>query len=225
MRLRVPLIPAAHRPWINGAPYSDPRIRNRDSLMAPLSRRLIHAALSVGLSLLAVIAMAFAGAVVADAQRHVRPAAQEPTDLPTNRLSSSGAIVVAVVLGSSGTVGSDVLAPYEVFASSPDFSVYTSRRGPSLPPSTGPKPEGWTGVGYEPLVPPGCAQAEPPPGPMDGRPAIRSGRQDHHHGRCNLRHPRRPESLGGPGRHGRSRASRSADELPGVAGGGGSPDT
>ena len=93
--------------------------------MAPLSRRLIHAALSVGLSLLAVIAMAFAGAVVADAQRHVRPAAQEPTDLPTNRLSSSGAIVVAVVLGSSGTVGSDVLAPYEVFASSPDFSVYT----------------------------------------------------------------------------------------------------
>jgi putative intracellular protease/amidase len=34
-------------------------------------------------------------------------------------------VVVAVVLGSSGTVGSDVLAPYEVFASSPNFSVYT----------------------------------------------------------------------------------------------------
>ena len=93
--------------------------------MASLSRRLIHAALSVGLSLLAVTAMAFAGAVVADAQSHVRPAAQELTELPTNRPSSSGAIVVALVLGTSGTVGSDVLAPYEVFASSPDFSVYT----------------------------------------------------------------------------------------------------
>ena len=69
--------------------------------------------------------MAFAGASVADAESHVRPAAQEPNDLPTNRPSSSGAIVVAVVLGSSGTVGSDVLAPYEVFASSPHFSVYT----------------------------------------------------------------------------------------------------
>ena len=69
--------------------------------------------------------MAFAGASVADAESHVRPAAQEPKELPTNRPSSSGPIVVAVVLGSSGTVASDVLAPYEVFASSPDFSVYT----------------------------------------------------------------------------------------------------
>ena len=111
--------------------------RNRDSLMAPLSRRLIHAALSVGLSLLAVTAMAFAGAVVADAESHVRAAAQELTDLPMNRPSSSGAIVVAVVLGSSGTVGSDVLAPYEVFASSRIFPSTQSQRGPSLPPSTG----------------------------------------------------------------------------------------
>ncbi|SDK95413.1 DJ-1/PfpI family protein [Arthrobacter sp. ok362] len=93
--------------------------------MASLSRRLIHAALSVGLSLLAVAVLAFVGAGVADAEGHVRPASQELQDLPTNRPSSSGPIVVAVVLGSSGTVGSDVLAPYEVFASSPEFSVYT----------------------------------------------------------------------------------------------------
>jgi putative intracellular protease/amidase len=69
--------------------------------------------------------MAFAGASVADTESHVRTAAKEPTELPVNRPSSSGPIVVAVVLGTSGTVGSDVLAPYEVFASSPDFSVYT----------------------------------------------------------------------------------------------------
>lgn len=93
--------------------------------MASLAKRIIHAALSVGFCLLAVAAMAFAGASVADAESHVRPATQEPKELPTNRPSSSGPIVVAVVLGSSGTVGSDVLAPYEVFASSPDFSVYT----------------------------------------------------------------------------------------------------
>ena len=57
--------------------------------------------------------------------RKVTSAAQGPKELPTNRPFSSGPIVVAVVLGSSGTVGSDVLAPYEVFSSSPDFSVYT----------------------------------------------------------------------------------------------------
>lgn len=99
--------------------------RNRDPLMASRSRRLLHTALSVALSLLLVAALAFTGAQVADAETHVRPSAQRVKNLPANRPSSSGAIVVAVVLGSSGTVGSDVLAPYEVFASSPEFSVYT----------------------------------------------------------------------------------------------------
>ncbi len=93
--------------------------------MASRSRRLFHAALAVGLSLFAAAALAFTGAWVADAESHVRPSAQALKDLPTNQPSSSGAIVVAIALGSSGTVGSDVLAPYEVFASSPGFSVYT----------------------------------------------------------------------------------------------------
>lgn len=70
--------------------------------MASLSTRIIHAALSVGFFLLAVAAMAFAGASVADAESHVRPAAQGPKELPTNRPFSSDPIVVAVVLGSSG---------------------------------------------------------------------------------------------------------------------------
>ena len=93
--------------------------------MSSRSRRYIYAALSVGLSLLTVVALALTGALVADAESHVRPSAQVLNGLPTNQPSSSGGIVVAVVLGSSGTVGSDVLAPYEVFASSPEFSVYT----------------------------------------------------------------------------------------------------
>lgn len=93
--------------------------------MASRSRRLFHAALPAGLSLLVVAALAFAGVEVADAESHLAPPAQDLNNLPVNRPTSSGKIVVAVVLGSSGTVGSDVLAPYEVFASSPNFSVYT----------------------------------------------------------------------------------------------------
>ncbi|MCB5275867.1 Isonitrile hydratase [Arthrobacter sp. SO5] len=93
--------------------------------MASRSRLFFYTALSVALSLAAVSALAFAGVAVADAQSHVAPPQQSLQGFPVNRPSSSGAIVVAVVLGSSGTVGSDVLAPYEVFASSPEFSVYT----------------------------------------------------------------------------------------------------
>jgi transcriptional regulator GlxA family with amidase domain len=93
--------------------------------MASRSRRYVYPVLSVGLFLLTVALLAFAGAWKADAESHVRPSAQDFKDRPANRPSSSGPTVVAVVLGSSGTVGSNVLAPYEVFASSPQFSVYT----------------------------------------------------------------------------------------------------
>jgi putative intracellular protease/amidase len=44
---------------------------------------------------------------------------------------------VAVVLGASGTIGSDALAPYEVFASSPQFSVYTVAATPTAQPTQG----------------------------------------------------------------------------------------
>lgn len=93
--------------------------------MVSRSKRVMYAALSVGLSLLTIAALAFAGAGVAEAESHVVPPVQGLNEVPGNRPSSSGAMVVAVVLGSSGTVGSDVLAPYEVFASSLNFSVYT----------------------------------------------------------------------------------------------------
>ena len=93
--------------------------------MASRSRRYVYAALSASLSLLAVVALALTGAQVADAEGHVRSSAYKLKDFPKNLPSSAGPTVVAVVLGASGSVGSDVLAPYEVFASSPNFSVYT----------------------------------------------------------------------------------------------------
>src|SRR6476620_6092814 len=61
-----------------------------------------------------------------------------PIDLPpVSRPSSHGHINVAVVLGASGTVGSDALAPYEVFARSPELSVYTVAASPSAQPTQG----------------------------------------------------------------------------------------
>jgi putative intracellular protease/amidase len=45
--------------------------------------------------------------------------------IAASRASSDGPIVVAVVLGRSGTDDADALAPYEVFARSAKFSVYT----------------------------------------------------------------------------------------------------
>ena len=41
----------------------------------------------------------------------------------------AGRIVVAVVLGPGGSVGTDALGPYEVFARSPAFFVYTVSPG------------------------------------------------------------------------------------------------
>jgi hypothetical protein len=49
----------------------------------------------------------------------------QPRHGPCLPTISQRIVTMAVVLGRSGTVGSDVLAPYEVFASSPTFSVYT----------------------------------------------------------------------------------------------------
>ena len=49
-----------------------------------------------------------------------KPAADRSVDAPS---SSSGRIEIAVTLGASGTVFSDALAPCEVFARSPRFSL------------------------------------------------------------------------------------------------------
>ena len=93
--------------------------------MPPFARRALRVASSIALALLTLAALATAGALVTAAQARTPAAVHTTREPAVNRPSSSGPLVVAVVLGASGTVVSDALAPYEVFASSPEFSVYT----------------------------------------------------------------------------------------------------
>ncbi|MDX6325480.1 MAG: hypothetical protein QOK15_1834 [Nocardioidaceae bacterium] len=97
--------------------------------MSRRSRRLLSAAASVIAAVLTLAALLLAGALRTAADSHPRALRTVPAELPANRPSSNGPIVVAVALGASGTVGSDALAPYEVFADSPKFSVYTVAAG------------------------------------------------------------------------------------------------
>jgi len=66
--------------------------------------------------------------LVAGSIQSMNEAAAEPGDLPASRVSApptEGRSVVAVVLGRTGTDAADALAPYDVFARSDRFSVYT----------------------------------------------------------------------------------------------------
>ena len=85
-------------------------------------RRLAHLALAVVLGSITLIAVLLGG--VARASVHASPPTAEGP-IPAGRPSSDGPIVVAVVLGRSGTDDADALAPYEVFARSTKFSVYS----------------------------------------------------------------------------------------------------
>ena len=85
-------------------------------------RRLAHLALAVALGSVTLIAVLLGG--VARASVHSSPPTAEGP-IPAGRPSSDGPIVVAVVLGRSGTDDADALAPYEVFARSTKFSVYS----------------------------------------------------------------------------------------------------
>jgi putative intracellular protease/amidase len=93
--------------------------------MLLIARRAASVVLGVVLAVLTLGGIAVAG--TATVGRHsAPPPAAAGQDWPAPRPSSTdGEFVVAVALGQTGTVGSDVLAPYEVFASSPEFSVYT----------------------------------------------------------------------------------------------------
>ena len=87
----------------------------------------------IGLAAATLGGLAFAGYRVTTSQNKLPystdalPSAAAP-DGPT-----PGALVVAVVLGSSATVATDAMGPYEVFARSSHFSVYTvsDQRGPA----------------------------------------------------------------------------------------------
>ena len=111
--------------------------------MPHLGRRARRIASSTALAILTLAGLVVAGARVTTTQAASAPALPVGA-LPASRPSSDGPIHVAVVLGASGTVGSDALAPYEVFASSPQFAVYTvaatfaaqaTQGGPSIVPT------------------------------------------------------------------------------------------
>lgn len=99
--------------------------------MPTLARRALTASAGAGLALLTLAGLAAAGARItltaadAPATTHRTTTPVAPAAAPTPRPAPKDGFVVAVVLGATGTVSSDALAPYEVFASSPRFSVYT----------------------------------------------------------------------------------------------------
>jgi putative intracellular protease/amidase len=102
-------------------------------------RRALRVAASTALAVLTLAGLAAAGARVTSMQANTPAPSHVTGHLPINRPTSGGPLVVAVALGTSGTVGSDALAPYEVFASSPKFSVYTvAATADAVPTESGP---------------------------------------------------------------------------------------
>ena len=96
------------------------------------ARRLARAVRGVGLG--AATAGGMAGAGVFRSMRTAYPPTRRPSPpdgWPATGSSPDGRVVVAVVLGASGSVISDALGPYEVFGRSPNFHVYTVSAGPT----------------------------------------------------------------------------------------------
>src|SRR5512132_1005018 len=89
-------------------------------------RRLARGLRGVGLSAAWLVGVGAAGAVVSIREAYPRaPHAAPAQGWPPAKPVSEGRLAVAVVLGASGSVITDALGPYEVFARSPNFFVYT----------------------------------------------------------------------------------------------------
>ncbi|GAA3131718.1 DJ-1/PfpI family protein [Streptosporangium carneum] len=101
--------------------------------MQPRSRRLPRILLAVTLWAALVAGTCVAGVAVSMRDSYPGPARAAPSQgWPVAREAGKGRIEVAVVVGASGSVTTDVLGPYEVFARSSRFFVYTvsARRQP-----------------------------------------------------------------------------------------------
>ncbi len=85
-------------------------------------RRLARVVVALVLGFVALVGVLAAG-VAQGSVVSSPPTAEGP--VPSGHPSSDGPLVVAVVVGRSGTDAADALAPFEVFARSPEFSVYT----------------------------------------------------------------------------------------------------
>jgi putative intracellular protease/amidase len=93
-------------------------------------RRLARRLRGVGLSAAWLAGVGTAGAVVSMRKAYPRtPQAAPAQGWPPATPVPEGRLAVAVVLGASGSVITDALGPYEVFARSPRFFVYTVAAG------------------------------------------------------------------------------------------------
>jgi hypothetical protein len=98
------------------------------ALPGRLARSLRGAALA-GASVAGVGA---AGALVSVRAAYPRPPRAAPAEgWPPPRPAPQGRLAVAVVLGATGSVITDALGPYEVFARCPEFFVYTVSARPA----------------------------------------------------------------------------------------------
>ena len=90
--------------------------------------RMLVAAMTVTLTIVTFAAITLAGAVVTDRELY-QPVPSEPVPATSAAYAEPGGgsaerLVVAFVAGHSGTIASDLLAPYDIFASSPAFTTY-----------------------------------------------------------------------------------------------------
>jgi transcriptional regulator GlxA family with amidase domain len=106
--------------------------------MSSTARGALHLAAAIGLSIVTLVGIAAAGVMVtareAATSTPLRVAGGAPTATASNL---DGPIIVAVALGVTPTVLSDALAPYEVFASSNEFSAYAVAASASPAPLEG----------------------------------------------------------------------------------------
>jgi putative intracellular protease/amidase len=94
--------------------------------------RLARGLGGAGLSGACLAGAGAAGALVSLRAAYPRPPrAAPPGGWPPPRPVPQGRLTVAVVLGASGSVITDALGPYEVFARCPGFFVYTVSAGPA----------------------------------------------------------------------------------------------
>ncbi len=90
------------------------------------ARHLAGGLRGIGLSGVTVAGAAAAGVLTSMRMAYPRPPNLAPAeDRPTARAVPDDRLVVAVVLGASGSVITDALGPYEAFARSPRFLVST----------------------------------------------------------------------------------------------------
>lgn len=113
---------------------SRPAARSSGRQKRPVARRIGRILLGAAVFLACLGGICAAGVATTMSQSYPEYGRRPPVEgLPAPKALPGGRITVAVVVSNAGSVSADVLAPYEVFARSERFAVYTvaARRTPS----------------------------------------------------------------------------------------------